>query len=127
MAVDLGELEAFSEDVVEVAVRRDLPTATEYGIRLNRIISAFDRQSGDMHEAQRAQLATAHEHLQAMMNCPRRMRLDDTWPNDFVIEARRTIEALRLACRTRNDQGASMLGRVDRISLPDRSSGVVGY
>jgi hypothetical protein len=96
MAVDLGELERFSQDVVEVAVNRDLATATDYGIRLNRIISAFDRQSGEMGEDQRAQLALAHEHLLSMMNCPRRMRLDDTWPNDFVIEARRTVEALRL-------------------------------
>ncbi len=97
MTVDLGELQRFSDDVVEVAVKRDLATATEYGMRLNRIISTFDRQAAAMTEAQRTCLELAHEHLRSMMNCPRRMRLDDTWPNDFVIEARRTVEELRRA------------------------------
>ncbi|HZT96716.1 MAG TPA: hypothetical protein VFB34_07745, partial [Chloroflexota bacterium] len=64
------------------------------GIRLNRIISEFDRRADHLTAAQHERLATAHEYVRLMMNCPRRMRLDDVWPNDFVVAARAATDAL---------------------------------
>jgi len=94
LAFDSTDLERFRHDVAEVARRRDLSTATEYGVRLNRLISGFDRRVADLDRRQRALLELAHVHVRAMMNCPRRMRLDNAWPDDFVDEATKTADAL---------------------------------
>jgi hypothetical protein len=73
---------------------RDLATATEFGGRLNRIISRIDRHADELTLSQRALLDLAHAHVRSMMNCPRRMRLDDIWPSDFVLEATKAADAL---------------------------------
>lgn len=92
--VHISSLEQFRKEVQAVAVRRDLATATEYGVALNRLVAPFDRRVADLTAEQRTLLELAHSHLQAMMNCPRRMRLDDTWQDDFVVEAQKAAETL---------------------------------
>lgn len=90
----IAELEAFRSDVKQVAVRRDLSTATQFGARLNNLVSRFDRHASKLPESARPLLELAHAHVRAMMNCPRRMRLDDTWQDDFVVEAIKAANAL---------------------------------
>ncbi|GEM_PF-5975777 len=88
------ELVRFREEVGAVAVKRDLWTATEFGARLNRLMSATDRRKDSLSLTQQGLLELARSHVQAMMNCPRRMRLDDTWQDDFVLEARKAADIL---------------------------------
>jgi len=90
----LAEVKRFQERVGDVAERRDLWTATERGAELNRIISRLDREADRFSPGQRALLELAHTHVAEMMNCPRRMRLDDTWQDDFVVAARKAAEAV---------------------------------
>lgn len=97
------ELEDFKRDVLNVAVARDLQTATDYGLRMNRLLSGFDRQSDRLTTAQKTLLTEAHNHVVEMMNCPRRMRLDTTWPNDFVIAARQAADALIAIAKGQSD------------------------
>jgi hypothetical protein len=90
-----NDVESFRANIGEVARRRDLQTATMRGAELNRIVSRLDRRSSEMSESQRVLLEVVHGHLREMMDCPRRMRVDDTWPDDFVAAARRAVEAVR--------------------------------
>jgi hypothetical protein len=91
----LDELNAFENGLDAVTSRRDLMTATDAGARMNRLVSKIDRLEGELSETQQGLLSVAHDHIRAMVDCPRRMRLDNTWQDDFVDEARRAAAALR--------------------------------
>jgi hypothetical protein len=107
MLPDVTELEEFRSQVQEVAEKRDLATATEYGARLNRIISRFDRGAGQVPASQQLLLELAHSRVRLMMNCPRRMRLDNTWQDDFVIQAVKAVDALMTLARLIEQQAVS--------------------
>jgi hypothetical protein len=92
--MDASDLVRYRSDVAEVGRKRDLATATEYGATLNRFVSEFDRRSGELTAAEGALLEIVHAHVRVMMDCPRRMRLDTTWPDDFVNEARAAADVL---------------------------------
>jgi hypothetical protein len=94
LQIDVSAIEKFKEDVINVSDERNLAIATEYGLRLNRLVSAVDRQANLIPAHLRPLLDLAHTHVQNMLNCPRRMRLDDVWPVDFVEEARKAADAL---------------------------------
>lgn len=98
-SIDVGGLREFLRDVNEVAQKRDLGTATVFGGHLNRIVSQVDRHADELSPRQRALVELAHAHIQTMMNCPRRMRLDNTWQDDFVAEATKAAELLLSAAQ----------------------------
>lgn len=94
LPVDPEDVRRFRRSVDDVAIKRDLWTATERGAEFNRIISALTRNATKLSEGQVALLDMARTDLRAMMDCPRRMRLDDTWPDDFVREARKAADVV---------------------------------
>jgi hypothetical protein len=98
--LDVGAIENFRAEVSAVAIKRDLATATDVGARLNRLISQIDRMADRLTPSQRALLGIAHGHVRAMMNCPRRMRLDNTWQDDFVAEATKAADTLLTLARS---------------------------
>lgn len=107
--IDTHSLEGFLNEVGEVAIRRDLGTATTFGARLNRIVSHIDRHLGDLSASQKALVDLAQMHIRAMMDCPRRMRLDNTWQDDFVHEAMTAAEALISAAKLSDSDPVSRL------------------